>query len=96
LPWAEIYHGPGAPLINDIAEQWGRDTLDGLKRNLQVNPYYPFVTRQVDKSIQCRIKMRGMMMYYDKVLKEENTSLRFPRVKNDNRVPKLAASMPEV
>jgi len=35
-----------------------------------------------------------MKTYYDKVLKEENTTLRLPRFKNGDGIHKLVASMP--
>jgi len=36
-----------------------------------------------------------MKTYYDNMLKEENTALRFQRFKNGDRVQKLMASMPD-
>jgi len=38
--------------------------------------------------------MNGMKTYYDIVLKEEDTTLRFPTVENGDGVQKLVASMP--
>jgi len=39
--------------------------------------------------------MKGMNMYYDNVLKKENTSLCFRIFENGDSVQKLTASMPD-
>jgi len=93
LPVTEIYSRASALLSNHIAEPWEREAHRCLETTIQNNPYFPFVMHEKYKNMQCGIKKKGMKMYYDNVLKEENTTLHFPSFKNGDLLQNVLASM---
>jgi hypothetical protein len=89
----EIYPSASTLLINYIAEQWEPDALGCLETNLQNNSYHLFAMHDEYQYIQCGIKKKGMKMYYDNLMKEDDAALRFPSFKNGDCVQSFAASM---
>jgi len=94
-PRTEMYPGAGALPIDYIAEPWEHDATCCLEPNIQNDPYYLFAMHEEYKHIQCGNKRQGLKTYYDKVLKEDNTALRFPSFKNRDGIQKFVASMPD-
>jgi hypothetical protein len=96
VPRTETYLGTSGTQIDYNAKPWERDALGCLGMNLHNDPYYPFVTSEEYKYIQCGTEKMGIKTYYDKVLKEEYTAQCFPSFKDGDRIQMLVACMPDV
>jgi hypothetical protein len=93
LPQTETYPGSDGPLSEYLSEPWECGAHGCLETKLQNNPYYLFAMSDEYNHIQCGIKINGMMTYYENVLKEENTALRFPSFKTGDRVQLIVSTM---
>jgi len=91
----KIYPGARDCLCDYIAELSERDAQSCLVTKLQNNAYYPFATCGKYKYIQCGIKKKGLKTYYDNVLQEENTTLRFPSFRQVDGVQKVLPGTPD-
>jgi hypothetical protein len=96
LPRTELSPGLAGPLTDYIAEPWAHDARGYLQTYLQITPHYPLATLEEYKYTLCGMKKRHRKTYYDNVLKEANTTLRFSSFKNVDGVQNLVATMPDV
>jgi len=93
LSMTELYSGTGSPLRDYMAGWWESNPQGCLESNVQYNPYYPLVTHEEYQYIQWGINKKGMKLYYDNMMKEENTAQHLGSLKNMNGFQQLMASM---
>jgi len=91
----KTYPGTSTPLSDYIAVPWESKANGWLEINLQNNPYHPFAMLEEYKYIPCGLTKNGMETYYDYGLREENTTLNFRSLKNEDSIDKLVAAMPD-
>jgi hypothetical protein len=91
----ETHPSAGTPLSDYISQPWEHNTQDCLETNLHNNSYYPFVTCELYKHIQCGTKQKGMDMYHDNMLQEENSTLRLPSFQHGDAEHNPMDSMPD-
>lgn len=89
----ETYPTSSAPLSNFIVQLWECDTHGCIETCRHDNVYYPFVMGEANKYIQCGIKQKNILTYYENVLMKQNTAQIFTSFNNWDGIQMLVHSI---